>query len=246
MEEDELDELENDSRSVQSSSRMTARQAAIASGFDTEHVQLTVTPSKKKKHLNEAELLARRNETAIKRRHQTEKKLEDDKTETINRLLKKQSAGTRRKRALEESQSAASAAAAAAALAQNSDDQQRHLSSTGTGTVTGYATASDEAQKKPKVPCFRWISTSRPLRMKVAVEPKEPEGGGDASIKEKGAATQVPNVRFSFSIPQEFLPAVPTPPAGPGPSLLMLNWVPQGWETHHRQRGLQRADLSRT
>ena len=41
MEEDELDELENDTRSVQSSSRLTARQAAIASGFDTEHVQLS-------------------------------------------------------------------------------------------------------------------------------------------------------------------------------------------------------------
>lgn len=102
MDEDDFDELENDTQSIQSSSRMTARQAAIASGVDSELVQLSeirptinermdplITtcrtlliasrPSKKKKHLTEAEQLARKNETAVKRRHMTEKKLEDNK-----------------------------------------------------------------------------------------------------------------------------------------------------------------------
>lgn len=41
MEEDDFDELENDDQSVLSSSKLTARQAALVSGVETGHVQLS-------------------------------------------------------------------------------------------------------------------------------------------------------------------------------------------------------------
>lgn len=44
----------------------------------------------KKQQMAESELALKRSEMARRRRNQTEKKLEDDKIETINRLLKKQ------------------------------------------------------------------------------------------------------------------------------------------------------------
>lgn len=73
---------------------LTARQAVLASVVDPSHVSLVslpTEPSRKKKQLNEAEIALRREETARKRKNMTEKKLEDEKAETINRLLKKQS-----------------------------------------------------------------------------------------------------------------------------------------------------------
>jgi len=48
-------------------------------------------PNPRKKQLNETELALRREETARKRKNLSEKKLEDEKLETINRLLRKQS-----------------------------------------------------------------------------------------------------------------------------------------------------------
>lgn len=48
---------------------------SILMSFDTEASE----PSKKKKQLNEAELALRREETARKRKHLSEKKLEDEK-----------------------------------------------------------------------------------------------------------------------------------------------------------------------
>jgi hypothetical protein len=76
---------------------LTARQAVLASVVDSSHVSLDGTvafalhtsafhasrldaaPSRKKKQLNEAELALRREETARKRKHMSEKKLEDEK-----------------------------------------------------------------------------------------------------------------------------------------------------------------------
>ncbi|KDQ10962.1 hypothetical protein BOTBODRAFT_57715 [Botryobasidium botryosum FD-172 SS1] len=135
--EDEIDPDDMDENaSVISTSRMTARQAALsASGFEVQHVELTQAPSRKKKFLNEAELALRRSETARKRKHQTEKKLEDDKTETINRLLKKQSARTRSKK-------------------------EQHP----VDPDTGAASAGPSGPLRPAVytpPSYRWISTSR-------------------------------------------------------------------------------------
>ncbi|KAF5392069.1 hypothetical protein D9757_003335 [Collybiopsis confluens] len=79
--------------------RLTTRQAVLASVLDPSHVALDSdlaaqsiqgNASKKKKVLNETELALRREENARKRKNLSEKRLEDEKLETINRLLKKQ------------------------------------------------------------------------------------------------------------------------------------------------------------
>lgn len=76
----------------------TARQLARDSGGDSaSHVQLPMFDPNRKKKLTENELALRRSETARKRKNHTEKKLEDDKIETINRLLKKQVGRSRNK-----------------------------------------------------------------------------------------------------------------------------------------------------
>ncbi|KAF8812612.1 hypothetical protein BYT27DRAFT_7251735 [Phlegmacium glaucopus] len=74
---------------------MTTRQAVLASVVDSSHVSLNEGSRSKKQPLNETELALRREETARKRKNLSEKKLEDEKAETINRLLKKQISGSR-------------------------------------------------------------------------------------------------------------------------------------------------------
>ncbi|KAG6840551.1 hypothetical protein C0991_005868 [Blastosporella zonata] len=83
-------ESEDSMDSLPTNTRLTTRQAVLASVMDSSHVSLSA-PKQKKAPLNETELALRREETARKRRNLTEKKLEDEKVETINRLLKKQS-----------------------------------------------------------------------------------------------------------------------------------------------------------
>ncbi|KAF9524361.1 hypothetical protein CPB83DRAFT_861437 [Crepidotus variabilis] len=70
---------------------LTTRQAVLASMVDPTHVSLNEASKSKKQPLNETELALRREETARKRKNLSEKRLEDEKAETINRLLKKQS-----------------------------------------------------------------------------------------------------------------------------------------------------------
>ncbi|KAH9964906.1 hypothetical protein BC827DRAFT_898654 [Russula dissimulans] len=67
---------------------LTTRQAVLASVVRSSHVSLDET-SCKKKQVNETEITLRREETARKRKHLSEKKLEDEKAETINHLRKK-------------------------------------------------------------------------------------------------------------------------------------------------------------
>ncbi|KAJ8087193.1 hypothetical protein AAF712_002732 [Marasmius tenuissimus] len=96
-EDDEDDEATGPSRSTRP---MTTRQAVLANVVDSSHVSLDADmsldtpdhkPNPRKKQLNETELALRREETARKRKNLSEKKLEDEKLETINRLLRKQS-----------------------------------------------------------------------------------------------------------------------------------------------------------
>ena len=75
----------------------TARQLAREGGVESEHMELPMFDPNRKKKLTENELALRRSETARKRKNQVEKKLEDDKVETINRLLKKQVGRSRNK-----------------------------------------------------------------------------------------------------------------------------------------------------
>ncbi|KAG9096457.1 hypothetical protein FRC07_010933, partial [Ceratobasidium sp. 392] len=80
-------------------SKLTARQAALFTGESaTDLAMLPDAPSRKAQR-TEAEIALRRSETARKRKHQDAQRLEDEKTETINRLLKKQSVKARNKKA---------------------------------------------------------------------------------------------------------------------------------------------------
>ncbi|KAI5119866.1 hypothetical protein M0805_000700 [Coniferiporia weirii] len=102
-EDDDDDGTSTRSTSYAGPTRMTHRQAALAGMVEAaEHVVLEETVSRKKKHLNETELALKREETARKRKNLSVKKLEDEKTETINRLLKKQSRSRGKKAVLVE------------------------------------------------------------------------------------------------------------------------------------------------
>ncbi|RDX55993.1 hypothetical protein OH76DRAFT_1460659 [Lentinus brumalis] len=104
--EEQDDEGENSTRSGSvaggaSARVLTARQAVLANVVDSSHVSLIEPPNpRKKKPLTEIEIALKREETARKRRNLTEKKLEDEKAETINRLLKKQSRARGKRNAL--------------------------------------------------------------------------------------------------------------------------------------------------
>ncbi|KAF8734423.1 MRG protein, partial [Rhizoctonia solani] len=119
-----------------SSKRLTARQAAlIAGGSDAKHVMLPEATGRKAQK-TEAEIALRRSETARKRKHQDAQRLEDEKTETINRLLKKQSVRARNKKALDTPVNEAVAPGEEPAVTAVVDN-------------------------RPRVPCYRWVSSAR-------------------------------------------------------------------------------------
>ncbi|KAG8681080.1 hypothetical protein FRC09_017767, partial [Ceratobasidium sp. 395] len=121
-------------------SKLTARQAALVAGGSTmSHVMLPEAPSRKAQR-TEAEIALRRSETARKRKHQDAQRLEDEKTETINRLLKKQSVKARNKKALE----------------------------TLLGDPTAEDATNMIADNRPAVPCYRWVSSSKDASMSLS------------------------------------------------------------------------------
>ncbi|CAE6470104.1 unnamed protein product [Rhizoctonia solani] len=115
-----------------SSKRLTARQAAmIAGGSDSNHIMLPEATGRKAQK-TEAEIALRRSETARKRKHQDAQRLEDEKTETINRLLKKQSVKARNKKIL--------------------DTPVNEVMAPGEEPVVAAV-----VDKRSRVPCYRWI-----------------------------------------------------------------------------------------
>lgn len=103
VESEDEDEDEDDSDSVVATPGrpLTARQAVLRNVVDPSHVSLAEPPNpRKKKPLTELEMALKREETARKRKNLSEKKLEDEKAETINRLLKKQSRARGKRNAL--------------------------------------------------------------------------------------------------------------------------------------------------
>ncbi|KIY46092.1 PAPA-1-domain-containing protein [Fistulina hepatica ATCC 64428] len=91
------DSLDSDEESVvRPSHPLTVRQAALAGASTGETLLMTELPPEfggkrsTKRELNETEKALRREENARKRKNLSEKKLEDEKVETINRLLRKQ------------------------------------------------------------------------------------------------------------------------------------------------------------
>ncbi|KAJ1303852.1 hypothetical protein OPQ81_008272 [Rhizoctonia solani] len=118
------------------SKRLTARQAAmIAGGRDVNHVMLPEATGRKAQR-TEAEIALRRSETARKRKHQDAQRLEDEKTETINRLLKKQSARARNKKALDTPVNEA--------VAPGED-----------------STVAPIVHNQPRISCYRWVSSAK-------------------------------------------------------------------------------------
>ncbi|KAK2467201.1 hypothetical protein APHAL10511_000750 [Amanita phalloides] len=118
---------------------MTTRQAVLASVVGSSHVSLDDNSRSKKQPLNETELALRREETARKRKNLTEKKLEDEKAETINRLLKRQSRPRHRR------------AMADVAPPENAEE--------GEGEEVPEGVQQVHEEVKPVM--YRWISTSR-------------------------------------------------------------------------------------
>ncbi len=116
----------------------TARQLAREGGVESEHLELPMFDPNRKKKLTENEIALRRSETARKRKNQVEKKLEDDKVETINRLLKKQVGRSRNK-------------LPRAGSAEDSDDEAEQARRRGREEL------SRKALKEMPAPFFRYI-----------------------------------------------------------------------------------------
>ncbi|KAJ3768635.1 PAPA-1-like conserved region-domain-containing protein [Lentinula raphanica] len=160
---------------------MTTRQAVLASVMDSSHIALGNT-SKKKKVLNETELALRREENARKRKNLSEKRLEDEKLETINRLLKKQTR-PRAKRAGVEGDDGATAEGS-----------------------PGGSDLSKPAQG-PVVPMFRWVSTTTSEAKTVTDIPTAPMDQSAPSMTVDNPPILERRMQFSLSIPAAFLPS---------------------------------------
>ncbi|RIB14097.1 PAPA-1-like conserved region-domain-containing protein [Gigaspora rosea] len=76
---------------------LTKRQRAkLDDNYDSDLLQLPMEPMKKKQ-LTEEEMLLKKSEIARRRKHQSIQRAEQDKMDTINRLLKKQASKKRSK-----------------------------------------------------------------------------------------------------------------------------------------------------
>ncbi|KAJ7510708.1 PAPA-1-like conserved region-domain-containing protein [Mycena galericulata] len=120
------------------SRQLTARQAALASAIDPSHITLDTAKGKasKKAQLPPSEVALRKEENARKRKNMIEKKLEDEKAETINRLLKKQSRPKHKR------------TSATATAAQSDEDVDME--------------EEDDRPPTPPPTMYRWLSTSIP------------------------------------------------------------------------------------
>ncbi|KAJ7877846.1 PAPA-1-like conserved region-domain-containing protein [Mycena leptocephala] len=152
----------NYSAGPSSSRQLTARQAALASAVDPSHVALdTKAGSTKKTQFTASEVALRKEENARKRKNMIEKKLEDEKAETIHRLLKKQSRPKNKRN---------TAAPSEEDIDMDEDD------------------GASQPFSGPVLPMYRWVSTSRrPLSStddnKMAVD-SEPSTSISFSIPE--------------------------------------------------------------
>ncbi|ESK94045.1 hypothetical protein Moror_12790 [Moniliophthora roreri MCA 2997] len=184
---DDEDEVVGPSRSTRP---MTTRQAVLANVVDPSHVSLDRgvdsnpmltsdhKPNPRKKQLNETELALRREETARKRKNLSEKKLEDEKLETINRLLKKQSKPRAKKGAAtgtrggKVSRGGRTATKASTPGSEAGDDDENDGEGNEEEGAEGEEEEAEEADHASgsgsgymdevyQIPMFRWISTSR-------------------------------------------------------------------------------------
>lgn len=205
---------------------MTTRQAVLASMVGSSHVSLGGSRQSKKKVLNESELALRREETARKRKNMTEKKLEDEKLETINRLLKKQSRPrNKRGRVQKDKETMDDVVPPSPSLAGTRTNSNFNGSSKrGSRKVTNEEDADDEDAmdeyvvegeaeqeevREVRVPTmYRWVSTSR-------VPVTQNGSGNDGEASEKGKEKEKEKemkMRIMFGVPVSVLPPS-TPPS---------------------------------
>ncbi|PBK97030.1 hypothetical protein ARMGADRAFT_1010544 [Armillaria gallica] len=214
-------ESESTPQASPSKKRLTSRQAVLANVVDSSHVSLdretAVSVGKgRKKQLNETELALRREETARKRKNLSEKKLEDEKVETINRLLKKQT----RPRGGKRNGTTTGTGTPSGVKAQNDSDEEAV-------EVEG---STEEPLPAPIIPVmYRWISSSRPPTVdpspgaeeKMDVDDKVSEEKMDvdgAEEKEKTDSNEEKKMILTFSVPPSLLPEGEAhPPAPPKP-----------------------------
>ncbi|KAJ7023590.1 hypothetical protein C8F04DRAFT_1047916 [Mycena alexandri] len=173
--------------------QLTARQAALASAGDTEHVSLdtqppasTKNPAHKTKSAKSAsEVALRKEENARKRKNMIEKKLEDEKAETINRLLKKQSRPKKQR------------TTAQAQVQVQSDGGEEGEEDGGGEDAAGGAGAQQNYGQKPM---FRWVSSARRAGAVAADDEKGKAKGADGMDVDLDL-----DQRITFSVPESFL-----------------------------------------
>ncbi|KAJ7349785.1 PAPA-1-like conserved region-domain-containing protein [Mycena albidolilacea] len=161
-----------------SSRQLTARQAVLANTAGPSHVALE-TPSagsSKKATQNPTEVALRKEENARKRKNMIEKKLEDEKAETIHRLLKKQSRPKNKR--------------TAGVSDEEVDPDEDYVA---------------DAAGVPAQPMYRWVSSSRRPITSPSVPPVKAEDV-DAMLVDSGARADEQRTTISFSVPESFLP----------------------------------------
>ncbi|KAF9266126.1 hypothetical protein L218DRAFT_858712 [Marasmius fiardii PR-910] len=198
---------------------MTTRQAVLANVVDPSHVSLDPNtalvsdhkPNPRKKQLNETELALRREETARKRKNLSEKKLEDEKLETINRLLRKQSKPRGAKKGAGTASGGVTPKEEASAQQSNNMDVDKPVSSTDDSQAMEVDT---KPLSKPVATTVTDVTpTSGALAPSSTTKPDEAQ---QTSSEPKGMS-------LSFSIPPAFLsetslaqiPTTLPPPKGP-------------------------------
>ncbi|KAG8216626.1 hypothetical protein J3R82DRAFT_6814 [Butyriboletus roseoflavus] len=130
------------------------------------------------------EIALRREETARKRKNLTEKKLEDEKAETINRLLKKQSKSKNKRNMLSTADDRTPVSATPAVVQSTRD-----------GSEAPEGEVLEPVELIPTM--YRWISTTKPLP-------------GDAEPASQQADGRM---KLTFSVPLSILPQDTTPPS---------------------------------
>ncbi|KAJ7448627.1 hypothetical protein B0H11DRAFT_339724 [Mycena galericulata] len=192
--------------------RLTKRQAALAkarkgiasSETSVDEEDKDTLPNKKRRTaLDPSEVALRKEESARKRRNVTEKKLQNEKAETINRLLKKQSRPRNKRRTALSTATPVEVptppsevgvgAAVSASIAEVIEDNKLAEPENDVVVAT-----------EPEPTMYRWISTSR--------------GNSNPAAE---SATVAPVMSISFSIPPSVMShaADARSPPAPGPQL---------------------------
>ncbi|KAJ7059513.1 hypothetical protein C8F01DRAFT_1144880 [Mycena amicta] len=184
--------------------RLTARQAALASAnaVESTHVSLDslpAVPSTRKRGTSPSQVALRKEENARKRKNMIEKKLEDEKLETINRLLKKQSKPKGKR----------GPALAPAPVTAAQSDEDIDMDQDAAAGEHDNSNETPPTPLEPTLPMYRWLSTSRPPAPPILPTPMN----GDADAMQIDASPPVsssPTMSILFCVPDTLLPALPT------------------------------------